>query len=211
MKTCSSCKIDKTLDSFRLRKDGRNNFVCTDCKNFKCREWRRNNKESNKLSVENWRNNNLDRVKIKRQEYLTNNRELLAEKSRIYRKNNPEKWRETKHQSTLKNKHKYKAKINAASRSYKIKKRQSSKYLTELLKSEITTIYENCANMTKELNIEYQVDHIIPINNELVCGLHVPWNLQILTKDENLFKTNKFDLTYNNDTWRLDYGYSDIN
>jgi hypothetical protein len=38
---------------------------------------------------------------------------------------------------------------------------------------------------------EWQVDHIIPINGRLVCGLHVPWNLQILTGDANRKKGNK--------------------
>lgn len=39
------------------------------------------------------------------------------------------------------------------------------------------------------------VDHIIPLNNKLVCGLHVPWNLQLLTPTDNFRKTTNLTQT----------------
>ena len=60
--------------------------------------------------------------------------------------------------------------------------------LTDEQKRQIESIYLQCQGMPG-----HEVDHIVPIKGKSVCGLHVPWNLQIISASENRKKNNKFD------------------
>ena len=54
----------------------------------------------------------------------------------------------------------------------------------------IKAIYEEAARLTLTTGIKHEVDHVIPIQSPLVCGLHWEANMQILTKAENRRKSN---------------------
>ena len=54
----------------------------------------------------------------------------------------------------------------------------------------ILAMYLKAKHITEKTGVDHQVDHVIPIQSEVVCGLHCFANLQILTAEENGRKSN---------------------
>lgn len=87
--------------------------------------------------------------------------------------------------------------LNALTANRRARKRQAT--LRGAFTKDTGKVYRRCPD-------GHEVDHIIPLSNtspkDSVCGLHVPWNLQYLTKSDNSYKSDKFDGTYTNMSWR---------
>lgn len=65
------------------------------------------------------------------------------------------------------------------------------KWLSYIQKQAIKALYMQATTLTNLTSERYVVDHIVPLHGETVCGLHVPWNLRVITQQENLVKSNK--------------------
>ena len=64
-------------------------------------------------------------------------------------------------------------------------------WITKEQKLAMRNLYLQAQKLTKITGEKYEVDHKIPLIHPEVCGLHVPWNLVVITKKENLKKSNK--------------------
>jgi 5-methylcytosine-specific restriction endonuclease McrA len=82
--------------------------------------------------------------------------------------------------------------VRADTKARRRKHRQATpKWLSSKQKAEIRQLYQIAITMTKTTGEQYVVDHIVPLRSDDVCGLHVPWNLRVITQEENLKKSNK--------------------
>jgi hypothetical protein len=93
-----------------------------------------------------------------------------------YRKNNPDK-------VTADNAKRRAAKLNA-----------TPKWLSKEQHEEIKEFFNMAKELEKVFPWKQHVDHIVPLNHDKVCGLHTPWNLQILSEKANMEKSNKFEV-----------------
>ncbi len=59
-------------------------------------------------------------------------------------------------------------------------------------KAAIDSIYVEARKVSEETGVEHQVDHVVPLQHPLVCGLHVEKNLRIIPRSINQSKGNRY-------------------
>lgn len=152
------------------------------------RQWRSANREKYLKQSRIRRTNNIEQARKYTREYLRKWRKTFPEKRRAYYreyyKQNAIKISSAAKKWRLLNPGKVRA-WNAGRRARKIQ--ATPKWLTVTQLQEIKCIY------IKADNLSLTVDHIIPLKGKTVCGLHVPWNLQLLSSIENSRKKNRFE------------------
>jgi 5-methylcytosine-specific restriction endonuclease McrA len=171
MKTCIKCKEVKLFTEFYKHKNQKDGYhgKCKTC----IKSYYEDNK--NKISDRNfrYRAENKDQILTRKAEYRRDNKKKIAAYDAKYGVINRDK-------------------INA-----KHSKRRAAKLQATpawLAAGELEQMRElyTCAQMFKlYTGQDYHVDHIVPLRGKNVCGLHVPWNLQVILAKENLSKSNK--------------------
>jgi hypothetical protein len=137
--------------------------ACKKCAKTNASRWNKLNKEKYNVLHRKWYSLNIEKDREICRKWDLNNIEKVRECSRNWDKANPHK-------------------VNASATKCELRRKHR---VPKFGQKGIKEFYENCPN-------DYEVDHIIPLQGKNVSGLHVIWNLQYLTREENNKKGNKF-------------------
>lgn len=130
---------------------------------------------------------NSEAIKARVRRYASQNREQILA-------NNSRKWREDP---------KFRAESRARLRAWKkrhperVNAQTAKRYATKLRAipswadlKDIEGFYALAKLRTKLTGIEWHVDHVVPLNSDIVCGLHCEANLQVIPAGPNISKGN---------------------
>lgn len=190
MKRCHKCKEAKQLDAFgrsSSSKDGRQ-AACRECKSAYYR-----------AAADAYRSRNAERYAAQK--------DVIRERTRAYYWADPAPRRAVSRAryASLPGAEKTLAAQKAAERDREFPaqaaarvairrarlRRAVPQWLTKEQHAAIKSFYESAEALGMLLGEWHHVDHIVPLGGATVCGLHVPWNLQVLPAKENIRKLNR--------------------
>lgn len=149
--------------------------------------YKENKERRIKNSREDYKKNRKARLEQRRQ-YREQNKEIVAKGKRRFREENREKIASYKKIWARKNKPRVNGN-SARRRSYKLN--AVPKWMTKADFVAIQEWYQLAKDLQWLSEEKLHVDHIIPLQGENVCGLHIAANLQILPASENIRKGNR--------------------
>lgn len=163
--------------------------MCVDCMAAHSKKWEADHPGNATERMQKWRKNNPEAAKLAEVTSRAKRKASGWEKERLRREQNPEKWREAVRRWEKNNPDKLRAKWAAR---HTAKLNATPTWLTDQQKLEIQHKYLLAVIHEQITGIKWHVDHIVPLRGKKVCGLHVPWNLQVIPAKENVRKNNTF-------------------
>lgn len=173
-KHCSVCKENKSFDFFYKASKSKDGFSnrCKACD----LQYQRSRKAEKKESNLRWWRSNGESYKLK---LRTKAKEKRLKKYEFMffatQESVTERWRQHRAKRTL-------AKVNA-----------TPAWVDLNHHSKINEIYALTQQLQEVTGSIYHVDHMVPLVSDVVCGLHVWWNLQPMLEKSNMLKNNIFE------------------
>lgn len=174
---------------------------CTECLAARRREymraWSEKNPEAKKQRAAEWYQKNreevIERVRAnyykdvdasrqRGRDYAAENRQEARDRTKAWVQNNPEKKKAADLKWKKENQHidhSLKAKYRAARR------QACPPWVDDEHMARIHEIYRLRREISDRTGVVHEVDHIVPLQGKIVCGLHVWWNLRVIPREEN--------------------------
>lgn len=187
VKTCTKCGESKPLSMYYVVDQRGKPYVqarCKVCQLERSLKWKQNNKE---------------RANANRRAWASRNRATDSASARMWAKNNPERLKETHRRYYAKNlvyirtqslkwAKDHPERANANAKKHRMAKRNAvPAWANQQYISDMYMLAKLVSEFTGE---KYHVDHIVPVQSKIVCGLHVQDNLQVIPGAENIRKKN---------------------
>lgn len=180
-KVCKHCNECKPISEFNKKIGGMHGVraMCKRCQYVNGKRWQKSKSELSPSQLERLRvsrrryeeKRNARGRRAERQAFYLANKERLNAKALAYAKHNPQ--------------------VYAARAMRRIAlKKQATPQWSET--AQILSLYEEAAKLRSETGVDWHVDHIVPLNSPIVCGLHVLANLRVITATENISKGNSY-------------------
>lgn len=190
LKICSQCDIAKDRADFHAKKESGDGLAPA-CK--LCRAEADRRRYAGRAD--------LVRAYSKKRYYADPQRHVSRTKK--WQRDNPSKFRAYKDASELKHKavraakrqewkRNNKARVQEQYATRQARKKQRTPAWADIGK--IRAVYAEALRLSRETGIKYHVDHVVPLQGELVSGLHVEHNLRAIPAEENLRKNNRFEV-----------------
>jgi hypothetical protein len=147
--------------------------------------WREAHPETARARVRQWKNDHPDRQKAAELRYALNNPEKVREAARKYK---------ATHADEEKQRRSAWAANNLPGLAAKAAHRRSLKKSAAVSWGDIgaiRAIYAEARRLTLDTGVPHHVDHTVPLQSEIVCGLHWEGNLEIVEGRANLSKGNR--------------------
>lgn len=161
---------------------------CSECMNMHSGVWKKANREKCSSTKREWRDRNREKVRSLKREYYAKSetdREQQAIRAKRWLEANREKSRGSSAKWRREN-------LPTAAAAQQRRKAKLLHCLPSWADHEkIRQFYILAKKMTDDTGIPHEVDHIFPLQGDVVSGFHVETNLRVIPKSENRSKGSR--------------------
>lgn len=191
MKICPKCNTEKAPEQFSKSKQTRDGLQghCRSCKSA----YYKADIESYKARHAKLYGEKRNEIRARCGAYYEANRERMQATARKRYERLPEHEKAKIAAKAIEFDRAFPGQARARSVLRRLRQKQAAPaWMTDEHRRAINDVYDAAQILERLCGGEYHVDHIVPIRGRTVCGLHVPWNLQILSAKENVSKSNRY-------------------